>query len=104
MYALRAFLRVNCENFERYVVCPTCTKLYRPEECLRRVRDRVQAKVCDNILFPRSKRRKPCGSKLAIKGILKDGTPKYYPLKVYCYGTVIYTLETFLKRPHFEKM
>ena len=59
--------------------------------------------MCDNILFPRSRRRKTCGSKLVKKVILKNGTPKYYPLKVHCYKSVIDVLETFLKRPNFEE-
>ena len=103
MYSVRNVLGIDRDNFERYVVCPKCTKLYRPEDCLRRVGNQVQPVVCDNIQFPRSKRRKPCGSKLVKKVILKNGTPKYYPLKVYCYKSVIDTLETFLKRPNFEK-
>lgn len=40
---------------------------------------------------------------LLKKVILKCGTPKYYPLKVYCYKSVIDALETFLKRPNFEE-
>ena len=103
MYSLRKILRVDRDNFETYVVCPKCTKLYRPEDCLRRVGNQVQPIVCDNILFPRSRRRKPCGSKLVKKVVLKSGTPKYYPLKVHCYKSVIDVLETFLKRPNFEK-
>ena len=103
MYSVRNILGIDRDNFEKYVVCPKCTKLYRPEDCLRRVGDQVQPIVCDNIQFPRSRRRKPCGSKLVKKVILKNGTPKYYPLKVYCFKSVIDTLEKFLKRPNFEK-
>ena len=77
MYSLRNFLGIDRDNFERYVVCPKCTKLYRPEDCLRRVGNQVLPVVCDNILFPRSRRRKACGSKLVKKVILKCGTPKY---------------------------
>lgn len=76
MYSLRKVLGVDRDNFETYVVCPKCTKLYRPEDCLRRVCNQVQPIVCDNILFPRSRRRKPCGSKLVKKVVLKSGTQK----------------------------
>lgn len=92
MYSLRNFLGIDRDNFERYVVCPKCTNLYRPEDCLQRVVNQVLPVVCDNILFPafpRSRRRKACGSKLVKKVILKCGTHKYYPLKVYCYKSVI---------------
>lgn len=100
MYSLRNVLRIDRDNFERSVVCPKCTILYRPEDCLRRVGNQVHPLVCDNILFPRSRKRKACGNK---KVILKNGEPKYYPLKVYCYKSVIDVLETFLKRPNFER-
>ena len=103
MYSLRMFLGVDRDNFERYVVCRKCTKLYRPEDCLRRVGNQVQPMVCDNVLFPRSRRRKTCNSKLVKKVLLKTGTPKYYPLKLYCYKSAIDVLETFLKRPNFEE-
>ena len=103
MYSVRNVLGFDRDNFERYVVCPKCTKLYRPEDCLRRIGNQVQPIVCDNILFPRSRRRKACGSKLVKKVVLKNGTPKYYPLKVYCYKSVIDVVETFLKRPNFEE-
>lgn len=97
IYSLRTFLGDDRDNFERYVVCPKCTKLYRPEDCLRRVKNQVQPIVCDNILFPRSRRRKTCGSTLVKKVILQN------PLKVNCYKSVIDVLETFLKRPNFEE-
>lgn len=71
MYSLRNFLGIDRDNFERYVVCPKCTKLYRPEDCLRRVGNEVLPVVCDNILFPRSRRRKACGSKLVKKSYLE---------------------------------
>lgn len=103
MYSLRNFLGIDRDNFERYVVCPKCTNLYRPEDCLQRVGNQVLPVVCDNILFPRSRRRKACGSKLVKKVILKCGTHKYYPLKVYCYKSVIDVIETFLKRQNFEE-
>lgn len=103
MYSLRNFLGIDRDNFERYVVCPKCTNLYRPEDCLQRVGNQVLPVVCDNILFPRSRRRKACGSKLVKKVILKCGTRKYYPLKVYCYKSVIDVIETFLKRQNFEE-
>lgn len=103
MYSLRMLLRIERDNFEKYVVCPKCTKLFQLEDCSVRVGNGVQARTCDNVSFPRSRRRKLCGSQLVEKVILKDGTVKFYPLKVYCYKSVIDTMECFLRRPNFEE-
>lgn len=61
MHSLQNFLDIDRDNFERYIVSLKCTKLYRPDDCLRRVGNQVLPIVCDNIL---SKRKKACGSKL----------------------------------------
>ena len=69
MYSFRKILGIDRDSFERYVVCPKCTKLYRPEDCLRKVGNQTQPILCDNVLFPRSRRRKVCGSKLVKRVI-----------------------------------
>ncbi|XP_068676425.1 uncharacterized protein [Montipora foliosa] len=86
MHSFRKILGINRDSFERYVVCPM-------QVC----------KIVQARRLPRSRRRKVCDSQLVKKVILKNGTPKYYPLKVYCYKSVIDTLEIFLKRPNFEQ-
>ena len=41
---------------------------------------------------------KHCGSKLVNKVILKNGATKLYPLKVYCWKSIISQLESILQR------
>ena len=35
LYMIRQFLAVNRDSFAKYVVCPTCTKCYEYNECVR---------------------------------------------------------------------
>ena len=54
-------------------------------------------KKCSNVVFPQG-RAKHCGSKLVNKVILKNDVTKCYPLKVYCWKSIISQLESILQR------
>lgn len=103
MYSLRNFLGIERDNFQKFVVCGKCTKLFKPHECLTNENGVTRAKVCDNVLFPRSSRRKPYEGPLMKKAILSNGVVKYYPIHTYCYRSVINSIESFLKRPGFKE-
>jgi len=85
------------DEFEIFVVCSKCTKLYHLDECLERKHGTVLPKKCTNILFPLGK-AKHCGNKLVNKLILKNGVTKFYPLRVYCRKSIISQLENILQR------
>ena len=67
------------------------------DECLERKHGTVLPKKCTNILFPHGK-AKHCGNKLVNKVILKNGVTKFYPLKVYCWKSIVSQLENILQR------
>ena len=72
MYLLHRISAVQRDNFEKFLVCSKCTKLYHLDECLERKHGTVLPKRCSNILFPLGK-AKLCGTKLVNKVILKNG-------------------------------
>ena len=97
MYLLHRISAVQRDNSEKFLVCSKCTKLYHLDECLERKHGTVLPKGCSNILFPLGK-TKLCGTKLVNKVILKNGITKFYPLKVYCWKSIISQLESILER------
>ena len=97
IYLLHRISAVQRDNFEKFVVCSKCTKLYHLDECLERKHGTILPKQCSNILFPLGK-AKLCGTKLVNKVILKNGITRFYPLKVYCWKSIIDQLESILER------
>ena len=92
--------RISClkrDEFEKFVVCSKCTKLYHLDECLERKHGTVLPKRCTNVFFPLG-RAKHCGSKLVDKVILKNGVTKFYPVKVYCWKSLVSQMENILQR------
>ena len=97
MYMLRKFMKLDRNDFERYVVCQTCYKLFTMEEC------KVGTEVCDNRRFKKGKFAKACGTDLGYHALLKDGSRAFFPHKVYCYKSVINSLKTILNKPQSEQ-
>ena len=61
-------------------------------------------KKCSYVEFPNHRHRahrKPCNEVLLKEVKLQDGKVKLYPVKVYCYNSIIATLKIFLQRPNF---
>ena len=52
LYSARKLLKIDRDNFQQYVVCPKCTKLYHMDEVVINEGDRTVAKTCNNIPFP----------------------------------------------------
>lgn len=48
LYLVRQFLNFDRDNFNKFVVCPKCTKLYKYDSCLTMVNNRQVAKTCSN--------------------------------------------------------
>lgn len=103
LYSARKLLKIDRDNFQQYVVCPKCTKLYHMDEIVINDGRRSVARTCNNVPFPRSRRPRTCGSQLAQKVSLRNGSIKFYALKTYCYKSIIDSLETLLKRPGLEE-
>ena len=47
--------------------------------------------------------RKPCGTTLLKEVTIKNGAARLYPHKIYCYQSVVATLEKFVKRNGFTE-
>ena len=81
IYMLQRIANLKRDDFDKFVVCSKCAKLYHLDECLERKHGTVLPKRCSNILFPIGK-AKHCNAKLVDKVILKNGITKFYPMKV----------------------
>ena len=103
LYVLRQLLKLDRDDFVKYVVCPKCSSLYDPGDCTQRIGGRIVAKSCTHKAFKKGKGSKECGTKLAQKVVLSDGKEHFYPYKVYCFNSVINQIEAMLKRPNFAE-
>lgn len=103
IYMLQRIANLKRDDFEKFVVCSKCAKLYHLDECLERKHGTVIPMRCSNILFPLGK-AKHCNTKLVNKVILKNGITRFYPLKVYCWKSIISQLESILQREGFPDL
>ena len=102
MYMLRKVIKLDRDNFTKYVACPKCKALYKLEQCTRknaRTGETIGV-TCHNSVFHRQGTA-VCGAQLVKEVVLSTGTKVFYPLKVYCYNSIINQLEEMLKRPGF---
>ena len=53
LYLVRQFLNLDRDDFNKFVVCPKCTKLYKYDSCLEMVNGRQVAKKCTNTYYLR---------------------------------------------------
>lgn len=100
MYMLRQILDFDRDDFDKYVVCPKCHKLYQYNECLTTVNNRQVAKVCCGYLYSRGK-KVACGASIVYKVQLANGNTSFYPLKYYCSNSIINALERLLQKKGF---
>ena len=101
LYVLRQLVKLDRDDFVKYVVCPNCLSLYDPGDCTQRIGGRIVAKCCTHKAFKRGKGARECGARQAKRVLLSNGKECFYPFKVYCVNSVINQLETLLKRPNF---
>ena len=104
IYLAKKYLKLDKENFSRFVVCAGCHTLYHFRDCYERVGSQHVAKVCSHVPFPNhphASRRKACGHKLVKEIKCKDGSVRLYPLKTYCFKSTKEILECMMKRKGF---
>lgn len=53
LYLVRQFLNLDRDDFNKFVVCPKCTKRYKYDSCLEMVNGRQVAKKCTNTYYLR---------------------------------------------------
>ena len=100
LYMMRKFLGFDRDAFQRFVICPKCTKLYKPDQCSTIINGMQVPLRCTHMVRHRRQFRE-CGHQLLRGATLRDGKKVYYPLKTYCYNSIIETLERFVRRKGF---
>ena len=82
----------------KYVVCTSCHTLYKYGDCFERHGRQVR-KTCSAMV-----NSKLCGEYLLKDVVLSSGCIKFYPYKVYCYCSLISSLQRLLIRSGFIDM
>lgn len=100
IYLMRQFLNLDRDNFNKFVVCPKCTKLYKYDCCLEMISNRQVAKKCSNTYYARG-RKQVCNATLVTRVTLQNGKTCFYPIKYYCANSIIEELEKCLLRKNF---
>ena len=100
LYLVRQFLNFDRDKFNKFVVCPKCTKLYKYDSCLTMVNNRQVAKTCSNTYFSRGKKM-TCNATIVTRVTLQNGKSCFYPIKYYCTNSIIEELEKFVQRQNF---
>ena len=102
IYMVRQCLKLDRDDFAKYVVCRKCYNCYEYGECLSEVNGKHVAKRCSNKLYSGGKAHL-CNSQLVKKVMLKDNVTKFYPLHYYCFNSVINALERLVTKPGFPQ-
>ena len=104
IYALKKAQGLLEDRFTKYVVCPKCNTLYQLLD-LRQPNNQIP--TCTYVPFPDHSQRRfrsPCGEKLLKEVILKGEKRILYPIKTFCYKSIISSLKCFLDRRGFQQM
>ena len=97
-HTMKDILKLNEDDFTRFVVCPKCHSIYRFEECFIDSACKIPrlCSTCEYPHHPHRSRRLPCGAKLLAEVSLTNNCRKYYPCKVYCYKPLKDSLHTLV--------
>ena len=108
LYIAQKYFKLEKDNFTKYVVCPACHSNYLYENCFYKTSNGKDVpKTCSYVAFPQhpvKSKRQQCGHNLLRKVVLQNGDIKYYPLKVYCYSSIVNSLKIILSRPGMETL
>ena len=102
--SLRNVVGLNRNDFLKYVSCPGCHCVYTWEESTETQGTLLMSKRCSFVMFPRhpqARYRKACDSCLMKPIKLATGKLSFYPFKVFCYKSLISSIEDMCKRPNF---
>ena len=86
------------DSFEHLVVCPECNSVYRLKDCIRR---QGVSELCRHQEFHKSRK---CGASLLKTVELASGKNILYPIKVYCYQSIINSLKQLFIQPRFYEL
>lgn len=102
LYAARTEFYKKLE-FQRYVVCRKCHKLYYFNTCIEGISSK-RSKVCCFCRFPlhpQQSKRQPCGTLLLKTIEMSGGRKSFYPFMTYCYMGLEVSFQSLLNRPTF---
>ena len=107
LHAARQLIRVPRDPFRKYVCCPTCHCLYDWKECIVKLANgECVSRKCSYVQFPlhpQAHRRKACGTILMKTLKTRMGNNLLYPRRIYCYRSIIDSLQELLRRPGFHE-
>lgn len=103
LYLARKLLKLDRDDFKRYTVCPSCHTLYDIFDCVVEKNGVRYGKQCQTEVKVRGKFVK-CNSPLVKQVICKGNVRKFYPMKVYCYNSLISSIEKVLKRKEIKEV
>lgn len=92
LYLVRQFLNLDRDDFNKFVVCPKCTKLHKYDSCLEMINNRQVAKKCSNKYYSRRKKM-VCNTNMVPRVTLQNGKTCFYPIRYYCARSIIEELE-----------
>lgn len=95
----------SLQPFKKYVCCRTCHTLYEWDKCVIHDPDKsMRSRLCDHINFPshpQRQHRQPCNTPLMKKVQFSSGSIRFVPHLVYCYKSIIESLQEMIMREGF---
>ena len=91
-------------TFTKFVICPSCHKVYRFNDCVIFSGGYNSSKRCSFVRYPNHphlNKRTPCGSLLLKSVKLSSGAKNLVPIKTYPYKPILSSFQHFLMCPGF---
>lgn len=92
------------ESFYKWVCCQKCSSLYSIEDAKMVSSGTLTSKLCSHVRYPnhpQPQHRKSCGCLLLKTVRTSGGSTTLYPKALYCYQSLIHSLESMLQHPNF---
>ena len=103
LYKLQKYFSKNASKYTTYAVCPKCSALYDPKDCIIKTGSIEESRKCEHIEFPnhpQRSRRSKCGTVL-MKRIKLGAKYKMVPRKTFVYQSIVESLKEMSCRPGF---
>ena len=94
LYAIRKYLNLDRDDFDRFAVCPKCHHIYNIASCTANNIRKCTFRKWPN--HPQMRLRRTCGKNLYIRD-------SWVPKRVYCFRSVSSYLREFVKQKDYVK-
>ena len=103
--SVHRIISLQNNDFESFVVCPSCNSVYEFNDCIERslTGHQKQSKKCRHTYYPNhphASRRTPCGN-LLLKNVRSKKGVRLLPVKVYPYKKLKQSIEQLVRREGF---